>query len=170
MALNARLENLDSRTYVLLGDGECAEGSVWEAAALAGYYKLNNLIALVDINRLGQSQPTPLGHHLEIYQERFASFGWRTEEIEGHDVEEILEVLAAVGLGEQPLVILARTLKGGGVSFLQDKDAWHGKPLSSEEAERAIAELQPSALTGRNFPIPSPTRAPGRSRSKWHRT
>lgn len=160
MALAARMDKLDFRTYVLLGDGECAEGAVWEAAALAGYYKLNNLVALVDVNRLGQSQPTALGHHLEIYQERFAAFGWRTEEIEGHDVDEILEVLAAVGLGDQPLVILARTLKGGGVSFLQDKEGWHGKPLSAEEAERAIAELEPSARSGRDCSIPAPVRVP----------
>ena len=162
MALSARLDKLDYNTYVLLGDGECSEGSVWEAAALAGLNKLNNLIAIVDINRLGQSQATPLGHHLEIYKARFEAFGWRTEEIDGHDLDEILEVLAAVGLGEQPLVILARTLKGAGVSFLQDKEGWHGKPLSKEEAERAIAELQPSAQSGIGQPIPAPTqlRAP----------
>ncbi|HPC61461.1 MAG TPA: transketolase, partial [Verrucomicrobiota bacterium] len=113
-------------------------------------------------NRLGQSQATPFGHHLEIYQERFQSFGWRTETIEGHDIEEILEVLAAVGLGDQPLVILARTLKGGGVSFLQDKEGWHGKPLSKEESVRAIAELQPSARSAAGQPIaaPSPLPAP----------
>jgi transketolase len=160
MALCARLDRLDYRTYVLLGDGECAEGSVWEAASMAGIQKLNNLVAIVDINRLGQSQATPLGHHLEIYSERFKSFGWRTEEIEGHDMDEILEVLAAVGLGDQPLVLLARTLKGAGVSFLQDKDGWHGKPLSQEEAARALAELKPSAKSGIGHPIPSPNQLP----------
>lgn len=160
MALAARLDHLDYRTYVLMGDGELAEGAVWEAASLAGVHKLNNLVAVVDINRLGQSQATPFGHHLEIYQERFTSFGWRTEEIEGHDVEEILEVLAAVGLGDQPLVILARTLKGGGVSFLQDKEGWHGKPLSKEESVRAIAELQPSARSAAGQPIVAPAPLP----------
>lgn len=160
MALCARLDNLDYRTYVLLGDGECAEGAVWEAASLAGIYKLNNLIAIIDVNRLGQSQATALEHNLEAYKKRFESFGWRTEEIDGHDVEEILEVLAAVGLGNQPLVIIARTYKGAGVSFLQDKDAWHGKPLSKEEADRAIAELQPSAKSGVGHPIPLPTDLP----------
>ncbi len=99
MALCARLDNLDYRTYVLLGDGECAEGAVWEAASLAATYHLNNLIAVVDVNRLGQSQPTALGHDLTAYRNRFEGFGWRTEEIDGHDLEEILEVLAAVGLG-----------------------------------------------------------------------
>jgi len=160
MALCARLDKLDYRTYVLLGDGECAEGAVWEAASLAGTYKLNNLIAIIDVNRLGQSQATAFGHHVEVYQERFKAFGWRTEEIDGHDLEEIDEVLAAVGLGDQPLVIIARTLKGAGVSFIQDKDGWHGKPLSQEEAVRAIAELQPGARSAAGVPIPAPTALP----------
>jgi transketolase len=157
MALCAHLDKLDYRTYVLLGDGECAEGSVWEAAALAGFYHLNNLIAVVDVNRLGQSQPTMLGHDVASYKKRFEAFGWRTEEIDGHDLDEILEVLAAVGLGHQPLAILAKTLKGGGVSFLQDKEGWHGKALSKEEAVRAIAELQPTAKSGIGIPIPAPS-------------
>jgi transketolase len=156
MALCARLDNLDYRTYVLMGDGECSEGSVWEAAALAGYNQLNNLIALVDVNRLGQSDPTPLGHNLDVYKKRFESFGWRTEEIDGHDMEEIVEVLAAVGLGNQPLVILAKTLKGAGISFVQDKEGWHGRALTKEEAEKAIAELKPSAKTGIGHPIAAP--------------
>src|SRR5580700_6909681 len=119
MALCARLDHLDYRSYVLMGDGECAEGSVWEAASLAGINQLNNLIAIVDVNRLGQSDPTAFGHDLNVYKRRFESFGWRTEEIDGHDLEEIVEVLAAVGLGNQPLVILAKTLKGAGISFIQ---------------------------------------------------
>lgn len=160
MALCARLDKLDYRTYVLLGDGECAEGSVWEAASLAGISNLNNLIAIVDVNRLGQSQPTPFEHHLDIYKRRFESFGWRTEEIDGHDMDEITEVLAAVGLGSKPLVILAKTLKGAGISFIQDKEGWHGKPLSQEEAARAIAELQPTAKPGIGHPIPAPNQLP----------
>ncbi len=160
MALCAQLDNLDYRTYVLLGDGECAEGSVWEAAALAGLHHLNNLVAIVDVNRLGQSQPTALGHDLNTYRKRFESFGWRTEEIDGHDLDEILEVLAAVGLGTQPLVILAKTLKGAGVSFLQDKEGWHGRPLSKEEAARAVAELRPGAKSGIGHPITAPNQLP----------
>src|SRR6266478_10063741 len=160
MALCARLDKLDYRTYVLLGDGECAEGSVWEAASLAGIYQLNNLIAMVDVNRLGQSQPTAFGHDLDVYKRRFEAFGWRTEVIDGHDMEEIVEVLAAVGLGSQPLVILAKTLKGAGISFIQDKEGWHGKPLSKEEAARAIAELQPSAKSGIGVSIPAPSQLP----------
>jgi transketolase len=160
MAMCARLDNLDYRTYVLLGDGEIAEGAVWEAASLAGVNKLNNLIAVVDVNRLGQSQETAFGHNLNVYKKRFEAFGWRTEEIDGHDLEEMMEVLAAVGLGSQPLVILAKTLKGAGISFIQDKEGWHGKPLSKEEAGRAIAELQPSAKSGIGHPIPVPSQLP----------
>jgi len=160
MALCARLDNLDYRTYVLLGDGECAEGAVWEAASLAGVNQLNNLVALVDINRLGQSQETAFGHNIAAYKKRFEAFGWRTEEIDGHDMDEIVEVLAAVGLGNQPLVILAKTLKGAGISFIQDKEGWHGKPLNKEEAARAIAELQPTAKSGIGQPIFAPAQLP----------
>jgi len=160
MALCARLDNLDYRTYVLMGDGECAEGAVWEAASLAGVNQLNNLIAIVDVNRLGQSQETAFGHNLTAYKKRFEGFGWRTEEIDGHDMDEIIEVLAAVGLGNQPLVVLAKTFKGAGISFIQDKEGWHGKPLSKDEAARAIAELQPTAKSGIGHAIPAPTQLP----------
>src|SRR5213595_3579704 len=110
MALAARLDHLDYRTYVLLGDGEIAEGSVWEAASLAGIRKLNNLIAIVDVNRLGQSEPTAFGHDIGVNRKRFEAFGWRVEDlVDGHDIEEIIEVLGGVGLNDQPLAILAKT-------------------------------------------------------------
>jgi len=157
MALNARLDKFDYNTYVLLGDGECAEGSVWEAASLAGTYKLNNLVAVIDVNRLGQSQETAFGHHTEVYEKRFQAFGWRTEVIDGHDMEEILEVLAFVGADDKPLAIIAKTTKGHGISFADNKDAWHGKALSKEEAAAAIAELQPKAKSGLGVEIPKPT-------------
>jgi transketolase len=160
MALCARLDKLDFKTYVLMGDGEIAEGNIWEAASLAGVYKLNNLVGIVDVNRLGQSQATAFGHNMDVYQKRFQSFGWRTEVIDGHDMDEIIEVLAAAGLGEQPLVILAKTLKGAGVSFIQDKDGWHGKPLNKEEEAAAIAELQPKAKSGTDVTIPAPSELP----------
>jgi transketolase len=160
MALAARLDHLDYNTYVLLGDGEIAEGAVWEAASFAGVYKLNNLIAIVDDNRLGQSQATAFGHDVGVYRKRFEAFGWRVEDIDGHDIEEILEVLSGVGLNDQPLCIIAKTYKGAGISFLQDKDGWHGKPLNKEEAAKAIAELQPSAKSGIGVPIPAPAQLP----------
>src|SRR5208282_5021501 len=160
MARAGRLDNLDYNTYVLLGDGEIAEGAVWEAASLAGVYKLNNLIALVDANRLGQSEPTAFGHDIGGYRKRFEAFGWRVEDIDGHDIEEILEVFSGVGLNDQPLCIIAKTYKGAGISFLQDKEGWHGKPLNQEEAAKAIAELQPSAKSGLGVPIPAPAQLP----------
>src|SRR3984885_1681527 len=160
MALAARLDGLDYNTYVLLGDGEIAEGAVWEAASLAGYYKLNNLIAIVDANRLGQSEATAFGHHIEVYRDRFKSFGWRVEDVDGHDIEELLEVLSGVGLDDKPLAIIAKTYKGAGISFVQDKEGWHGKPLNKEESVRAVAELQPSAKSGLGVVIPAPTQLP----------
>jgi transketolase len=161
MALAASQDNLDYNTYVLLGDGEIAEGAVWEAASLAGFYKLSNLIAIVDANRLGQSQATAFAHDINVYVKRFEAFGWRVETLDdGHDMEEILEVLSGVGLDERPLAIIAKTYKGAGVSFLQDKDGWHGKPLNADEAARAIAELQPTAKSGLNVQIQAPTELP----------
>ena len=157
MALAGRLDQLDYNTYVLMGDGEIAEGAVWEAASLAGINKLNNLIAIVDANRLGQSQATAFGHDLSVYRKRFESFGWRVETLDdGHDLEEIVEVLGGVGLGDRPLAIIAKTYKGAGVSFLQDADNWHGKPLNADEAARAIAELQPTAKSGTGATIATP--------------
>jgi transketolase len=160
VALAGRLDKLDYNTYVLLGDGEVAEGAVWEAASLAGINKLSNLIAIVDMNRLGQSQATAFGHDVDLYRERFESFGWRVEDVDGHDLEEILEVLSGVGLNSQPLAIIAKTYKGGGVSFLQDKDGWHGKPLNADEAAKAIAELQPSSKSAAGVVIPTPRAVP----------
>jgi len=161
IALAGRLDKLDYNTYVLMGDGETAEGAVWEAASLAGIYKLNNLIAIVDCNRLGQSQPTAFGHDLSVYRDRFESFGWRVETLDdGHDLEEILEVLSGVGLDDKPLCIIAKTYKGAGVSFLQDKEGWHGKPLNPQEAAKAIAELQPSARSAGGVVIPAPNPLP----------
>jgi transketolase len=160
MALAARLDNLDYNTYVLLGDGEIAEGAVWEAASLAGVYRLNNLIAVVDANRLGQSQATAFGHDIDVYRKRFEAFGWRVEDIDGHDIEEILEVLGGVGLDDKPLAIIAKTYKGAGVSFVQDKDNWHGKPLSKEEAAKALIELQPVAKSAAGVAIPAPNQMP----------
>lgn len=160
MALCAQLDKLDYRTYVMMGDGELAEGSVWEAASLAGVHNLNNLIAIVDVNRLGQSQETAFGHELEVYEKRFQSFGWRTEVIDGHDMDEILEVLAFIGADDKPLAILAKTYKGAGISFLQDKEGWHGKPLSKEEAVRAVAEVQPRARSGIGLSINPPAALP----------
>jgi transketolase len=158
MALSARMDKLDFRTYVLLGDGECAEGAVWEAASLAGIHRVSNLIAIVDVNRLGQSQATAFGHNLRVYCDRFLAFGWRVKIIDGHDIAEILHALTGVRRGSKPLAIIAKTIKGAGVDFLEDKNGWHGKALSKDEAARAIAQLQPTARSGCNVRIPPPNR------------
>ncbi|MDW8050883.1 MAG: transketolase [Armatimonadota bacterium] len=144
MALALKRDGLPPRVYCLLGDGETAEGAVWEAAAFAGYYGLNNLVALIDINRQGQSQPTMLQHDLIAYQRRFEAFGWDAVTIDGHDFEQILSALDAAQHAERPFAILARTLKGKGVPAVEDKEGWHGKALPADLAEQAIAALQPT--------------------------
>jgi transketolase len=128
--------------YVLMGDSETAEGSVWEAAELASFYKLNNLVAIVDVNRLGQSTETMLGWNLDVYRARFEAFGWEAFEVDGHDLKAIDEVFKKVSDGgDKPKVILAKTVKGEGVSFWEDKEGWHGKPLPKEEFDKAVKEL-----------------------------
>lgn len=162
MALNAKyLDQLDYRTYVLLGDGETAEGSVWEAAAMAAFYKLDNLVAIVDINRLGQSQQTMYGSDVEPYRKKFEGFGWHAVCIDGHDLKAVLAAFDEAGrIKDKPTVILAATKKGKGVSFVEDKDGWHGKPMKKgEEVDKALQELpvnsNPPVIT-----IPKPTDVP----------
>jgi transketolase len=135
------LDELPYRVWVLCGDSEMAEGSMWEAFDKAAYYRLDNLTAIVDVNRLGQRGPTELGWDLEAYTKRVEAFGCRAIPIDGHDLGEIDKALASVGGGGQPTVILARTRKGRGFSEVEDREGWHGKPLPAEMAERAIVEL-----------------------------
>lgn len=142
MALAAKMDKLPYRVYALLGDGEVAEGGVWEAIAFASYYKLDNLTAIVDVNRLGQSAPTMLQHDLETYARRFEAFGWHPIIVDGHDVEQLMSAFEqAKTVKGKPTVILAKTIKGKGVSFLEDKEGWHGRPLPKDLAEKALAEL-----------------------------
>lgn len=143
IALNAKyLDKIPTRTYVLMGDGECAEGAVWEAAAFASQYALDNLCAIVDVNRLGQSQATMYGHDMEVYQRRFEAFGWNALVIDGHDMQAVVDAFAAAeACTGKPTAILAKTFKGAGVDFLQDKDGWHGKPVPKEDLDKALAQL-----------------------------
>src|SRR5258708_3291446 len=129
--------------YVLLGDGEMAEGQVWEAANFASHYALGNLIAIVDVNRLGQSEPTMFGHHVEEYAQRFKAFDWEVMTIDGHNFEEIEQAFekATKNTSGKPFVIIAKTLKGKGVSFLENKENWHGKPVPKEQLQNALDEL-----------------------------
>ena len=145
IALNARRIGSDYRTYVLMGDGEVAEGSVWEAAALSEFYKLDSLCAIVDVNALGQSRATQYGHDMEAHRRRWLGFGWHTLVIDGHDLQQILDALSEARRTKQkPTVILAKTDKGHGVSFLVGADNWHGKALKngSDELQKAMQELE----------------------------
>jgi transketolase len=143
MALAMKLGKSSARTYVLMGDGECAEGSVWEAASIAVHYRLDNLCAIIDINRLGQSGETMHGHDIRAYERKFRAFGWKAISIHGNEVNEILEAFEKARESVQPVVILAKTMKGKGVSFVEDKNGWHGKPLKGEDLKRALEELGP---------------------------
>ncbi|MGZ3102466.1 transketolase [Streptomyces sp. H72] len=135
-----RLDRADYRVWVLCGDSELAEGSVWEAAEHAGYERLDNLVVIVDVNRLGQRGPTRHGHDLDAYARRFRAFDWHTIEIDGHDVDAIDRAYGeALSTRGQPTAIIARTLKGKGVQAVEDREGKHGKPLP--EADEAVAEL-----------------------------
>lgn len=159
-ALSARLQGRKFKTYVLLGDSELSEGSVWEAVQLASYYKLNNLVAIVDVNRLGQRGETMLGHDLKSYKKRFESFQWNAEIVDGHDIRSLRKVFSKKF--DKPTVILAKTLKGKGVSFLENKQGWHGKALDDRHLGQALNELphvempkinikKPDKMNGKKF-------------------
>ncbi|WP_432031282.1 transketolase [Streptomyces antibioticus] len=135
-----RLEHSDARVWVLCGDSELAEGSVWEAAEHAGHERLDNLVVIVDVNRLGQRGPTRHGHDLDAYARRFQGFDWHTVEVDGHDVDAVDRAYdEALSTRGRPTAILARTLKGKGVASVQDREGLHGKPLP--DADEAITEL-----------------------------
>lgn len=135
------LDELPYRVWVLCGDSEMAEGSIWEALDKAGYYRLANLTVIVDVNRLGQRGPTELSWDLDSYARRVESFGCRALTIDGHDVGEIEKAYIDAADADQPTVVLARTRKGRGFSEVEDAENWHGKALPPEMAERAIDEL-----------------------------
>jgi transketolase len=142
MALNAKyLDKTSYRTYVLLGDSELAEGSVWEALESAAFYKTNNLVAIIDVNRLGQRGETMLGYDTESYYKKVTAFGWDAVVIDGHSLEEIAAAFSQAEKSDKPFCIIAKTVKGKGVSFLENKDGWHGKALSKEELKLALVEL-----------------------------
>jgi transketolase len=145
MALNGKyIDKLPYRTYVLLGDSEMAEGSQWEAMELAAYYKLDNLIGIVDVNRLGQRGETMYGHNLSVYKDRIAAFGWETIVIDGHYMPQILTAYRqALSAKDRPVMIIAKTIKGKGISFIEDKNGWHGKALKKDDLARALEELGP---------------------------
>ena len=149
IAINAKqFENSDQRVYVLMGDGESAEGSVWEAAQWAALHRLNNLCATIDVNRLGQSQPTMLQWDLEIYKARWEAFGWQALIVDGHSIPDLLAAYETASRStDRPVIVLARTLKGKGLIGIEGLDHWHGKALPQDTAAKVIAELE-KHLTG----------------------
>lgn len=148
------IDKADYRVYCLIGDGESAEGSVWEALHFASHYKLDNLVAIFDINRLGQSESASLGHQLDVYDARVKAFGWETRVVDGHDVEALSKTFAEFSsVKGRPQALLAKTFKGRGFPGIEDMDNWHGKPLG-DRASQVIASLRPLAdLAG---PVPQP--------------
>ena len=141
LAIGARMDKSPTRVYVLTGDGELAEGEIWEAAAFAAHYKLDNLTVITDINALGQSDYTMYKHDMEVYRRKFESEGFATEVIDGHDVAAVLAALdRAKATKGRPQAIIARTVKGHGFSLVAGKEGWHGKPFSKEQLAEAIKE------------------------------
>jgi transketolase len=141
MALNARYDGLDYRTFVLLGDSEMAEGANYEAMALASYYKLNNLVGIIDVNRLGQRGETMPGYNLKDFEQKALAFGWEAIVIDGHDISQIKKAFSRVASAKKPVMLIAKTVKGKGVSFLENQDGWHGKALKEEDFAKAVKEL-----------------------------
>src|SRR5262245_32712454 len=138
MALNGKfLDRLPYRVWVLLGDSEVAEGAVWEAFDKSAYYRLDNLIAIIDLNRLGQRGQTAWGWDSATYAARVKAFGWHVIELDGHDLAAIDAAYAeALGQKDRPTCLIAKTKKGAGVSFVEDKDGWHGKALDPEQSKK----------------------------------
>ena len=138
-----QLEHTDRRVYVLMGDGESAEGSVWEAAQWASFHDLGNLCAIIDINRLGQSQPTMLQHHLDIYKARWEAFGWKALPVNGNSIPELLTAFeTARDTTDRPTIVLAQTLKGKGLIGIEGEENWHGKALDKATADKVVANLE----------------------------
>ncbi len=142
IAMGARLDNLDYKAYVVLGDGELQEGQIWEAAMSASKFKSNNLIAIVDFNKVCQDSTTKELKDLEPLDEKWRTFGWDTHRIDGHDMEAIMNALKMPLHPDKPRVLIADTIKGKGVSFMEGKPAWHGVAPSDEDLEKALKELQ----------------------------
>jgi transketolase len=143
MALAAKLDKSNRRIYVLMGDGETAEGSVWEAAHSSAHYRLDNLCATVDVNRLGQSQQTMDGHDIDAYRRRFEAFGWNAIAVDGHDLDALLAAYQlAAETRDRPTVVLARTIKGKGIEGEEDKNGYHGKAIERDQEVKIVEKLR----------------------------
>lgn len=143
MALAGKLDEKDYGVYVLLGDGECQEGIVWEAAMAAAHYKLDNLTCFLDLNGLQIDGPTEEVMSPEPLNEKWQAFGWRVIEIDGHDIGAILAALEVrESIKRQPVIIIAKTIKGKGVSFMENQVGWHGQAPKAEQVQQALTELE----------------------------
>lgn len=141
MAWDAKREHESHRVYVLLGDGECQEGQVWEAAAFSSHHRLDNLVAIIDRNSLQAIEPTEKVMKLEPLIERWQAFGWRVSEIDGHDFQSLLPALELPALGGRPHAVICRTVKGKGISFMENRAIWHFRVPEGEQLEQARREL-----------------------------
>jgi len=142
-ALGGRMNGLHYRVYVLLGDGECEEGQVWEAAMAAAHFKVDNLMAIVDYNKYQESGPISREMALEPLTAKWRRFGWHVSEVDGHSIPAIVEALQAVrAVKGQPAVVIAHTVKGKGVSFVEADYTFHGRALTPEQAEKAREEIR----------------------------
>ncbi|KXK10447.1 MAG: Transketolase [Microgenomates bacterium OLB23] len=142
MALNGQyLDKLPYKTYVLLGDSELAEGSNWEAMQVAAYYKLRNIIGIIDVNRLGQRGETMHGHDIENYRLKTEAFGWETVVVDGHDSAQIDEAYKKAAKAQGPFMIVAKTFKGKGFSMVENKDNWHGKAVCDADSKEMKKEF-----------------------------
>ncbi|KAM7141617.1 transketolase-like protein 2 [Molossus nigricans] len=140
------------RVFCLMGDGESSEGSVWEAMAFASHYSLDNLVAVFDVNRLGQSGPAPLEHCTDVYQKRCEAFGWNTYLVDGHDVEALCQAFwQAAQVKNKPTAIIAKTFKGRGIPNVEDAENWHGKPMPKERADAIIRLIESQIQTNKNL-------------------
>ena len=142
IALGTKLNGYGSKVYVILGDGELQEGQIWEAAMSADKFKSNNLIAIVDYNKVAQDNITKDLKDLEPLEDKWNAFNWDVHRIDGHNMEAIMKVLQLPLHPEKPRVIIADTIKGKGVSFMEGKTAWHGVAPSAEDYEKALKELE----------------------------
>ena len=143
MAMGLRHKQARARVYTLLGDGELQEGQVWEVAMFAGYHRLSGLTAIVDNNRLQLTGPTGANLDVEPVRVRWSAFGWRTAEVDGHDIDELVRVLDTARTDYRgPTLIVARTVKGKGVSFMENSVAWHSLPPNEEQLREALLELR----------------------------
>lgn len=151
MALALKMDGKDNKVYVLLGDGELQEGSVYEAAMFASTYHLDNLVAIIDRNRLQIGGDTETIVKLEPLAERWRAFGWEVREVNGHDFNELIDAMKSFGPNGMPHLVIAKTIKGKGVSFIENNYRWHHGTLNDEQYKQALSDLdaQLRALSGR---------------------